>query len=176
MLIVAIKASTPYIKDLHVKLDVLHHWIERIHLGVLIRSTDIVAGGPEEKNDISESAILLSSTVDAFGAIFNFFIQSASDVIVDSTISKCGSQTCKFFEEARGLLVTARDELIVEASGMPAGEQIGPVFTPEAILIMHVERLVCGVYGNGTVDIINILEECLEQLVCLHNYPSKQGN
>ena len=105
--------------------------------------------------------------VDAFGAIFNILVEAASDVIGDAKQPQCGKKVSNSYREAHSLLETARDELIVEASGVAAIEHIGPVLTPEAILIMHMERLVCGVYKNGNVDIISILEECLERLVGL---------
>ena len=59
----------------------------------------------------------------------------------------------------------AGDELISEATGAAPGDNVGPVVTPEAMLIMIIERLVGGVFGTGSVDVINLLEECLEQLV-----------
>ena len=118
-----------------------------------------------EHDDISESAILLSSMVDAFGALLNMLVAAVSDVMGDTKQSNCGRKVLKSFNEARELLETARDELIVEASGVAPGEHIDPVLTPEAILIMHMERLVSGVYKGGNVNIVNILEECLERLV-----------
>ena len=42
---------------------------------------------------------------------------------------------------------------------------IGPVLTPEAILIRLIERLQSGTHGAKSVNIIDIFEECLEHLV-----------
>lgn len=151
--------------DFHKKLSILYSWAEYIHLGVHYRHTDIAPGGHVEKDATSESAILLSSMVDAFGAILNMLLEAAGDVIFDTKVLKCGENVSESFKEAHRLLQMARDELIVEASGVADGEHIGPVLTPEAILIIHLERLIRGVYQNGNVDIINILEECLEHLV-----------
>lgn len=92
-------------------------------------------------------------------------LEAARDVIVDTKVVKCGGKVSESSKEAHRLLQMARDELIVEASGVADDEHIGPVLTPEAILIIHLERLIRGVYENGNVDIINILEECLEHLV-----------
>ena len=69
-----------------------------------------------------------------------------------------GKEACKSLQEAR-------PKLIAEAAGSTSGEDLGPVITPEAILITLLGRLTHGVYGSGTVDVINILEECLEHLV-----------
>lgn len=114
---------------------------------------------------MSEDAILLSSMVDALGSIFNMLVEAVRDVQHDANQSSCGKEVSRYHSEAYRLLETARDELITEASGAAAGENVGPVLTPEAILIMLMERLVCGVSGSGNVNIIGILEECLEQLV-----------
>ena len=157
-----------YLTDLLNRIDIIHAWAEHIHLGVYYKHIDAGPGGREvEKDAISESAILLSSMVDAFGAIFGLLVEAVGDVMGDPKQEQCGKKAVKAFNEAQSKLETARDELIVEASGVAAGEHIGPVVTPEAILILHMERLVCGVYRAGNVDIISILEECLERLVSL---------
>ena len=105
--------------------------------------------------------------VDALGAIFNMLVEAVRDVRHDANQSKCGKKVCRHYKEACRLLETARDELITESSGAAAGENVGPVLTPEAILIMLMERLVCGVFRSGNVNVISIMEECLEQLVRL---------
>ena len=103
--------------------------------------------------------------IDAFGTILTMLLEAARDVIVDVKVLKCGRQVFESFKEADRLLQVARDELIVKASGVADDEHIGPALTPEAILIIQLERLIRGVYGNGNVDVINILEKCLENLV-----------
>lgn len=118
-----------------------------------------------QEDAISEGAILLSSMVDALGSIFNMLVEAVRDVRHDANQSSCGKEVSGHYSEVCRLLETARDELITEASGAAAGENVGPVLTPEAILIMLMERLVCGVFRSGNVNIISILEECLEQLV-----------
>ena len=143
----------------------LHAWVQRIHLGVHFRRTESTPGGQQEKDDISDCAILLSSLINAFGAINSFLVESVRDLVLDSEQPKCGKKASKTFKEAQRALETARDELIVEASGIATGEQIGPILTPEAILILQMDRLVHGVFSSGNVDIISILEECLERLV-----------
>ena len=152
--------------DFRQKISILHAWVMHIHLGIYYKRIEIAPGGREVEHDASaESAILLSSLVDAFGAIFNLAVEAVIDVVGDAKQLQCGKKVSKSFTEAQSLLETARDELIVEASGVATGEAIGPVLTPEAILILQMERLVCGVYRNGNIDIINILEQCLEHLV-----------
>lgn len=79
--------------------------------------------------------------------------------------STCGKKVLSSCGEACKLLEQAKNELISEATGAAPGENIGPVLTPEAILILLMERLVHGVFRDGSVDVINIFEECLEHLV-----------
>ena len=67
--------------------------------------------------------------------------------------------------ESVSLLDKARDQLIREADGRDGNDTIGPVLTPEAITITLIQRLVSGVHGSGTLDVIGLYEECLEYLV-----------
>ena len=144
---------------------------QRLHLGVYIQRTKFVAGRPGVYQDeISESAILLASMVDALGAVFNFIVEAIRFARHERDSPKeqdlpLGKRAVSYSNEACRLLEVARGQLITEASGGSLGENLGPVVTPETILIMSMERLVRGVYGTGSIDIINILEECLEQLV-----------
>lgn len=122
------------------------------------------------KDDISESAILLASMVDALGAVYNLLVETVRFARYEhgsSTYQKLpsGKRATGYCNEACRLLEVARGQLITEATGVAPGENVGPVVTPETILIMIMERLVRGVFGRGTIDVINILEECLEQLV-----------
>ena len=127
---------------------------------------------------LSESAILLAAMVDAFGAVYIMLVEAVRDVkrgvkAQQGENTKVGEKVSEYSAEACRLLETARDELITEANGAAPTENVGPVLTPEAILIMLMERLVCGVYRNGNADIINIFEECLEHLVSLAHSPSR---
>ena len=168
-----------YLNDLLLKFKEINALAERLHLGVYIQRTKSVAGRQDEYQDeISESAILLASMVDALGAVFNFIVEAVRFARHESSSRKeqglpLGKRAVGYCNEACRLLEVARGQLITEASGVRPGENLGPIVTPEAILIMSMERLVRGVYGTGSIDIINVLEECLEQLVSrLPNYLS----
>ena len=127
---------------------------------------DSAPGGREEEvHAISEDAVLLSSLVDAFAAIMIFLSEVVKEIFVRGKPVRVGEKALKWSKIAKDLLQKAKEELIVEASGVSSGEHIGPVLTPEAILIMHLERLVCGVHGNGNINIISMLEACQERLV-----------
>ena len=130
----------------------------------------LVPPGQETPKDaITENAILLASIVDALGAIFKMMVAAVRDERIrpNSLQEKAilSNKVSNYADEACELLETARDKLITEAIGAAPGENVGPVLTPEAILIMLVERLVCGVFGTGNVEVIAVYEECLEHLV-----------
>ena len=106
--------------------------------------------------------------IDALGAVFNMLVaavrESRSGNNTDRNVEPW-RRALRYGNEASKLLEEARNKLIAEATGSAPGWDLGPVVTPEPIMIMLLERLAHGVYGSGTVDIINIFEECLEQLV-----------
>ncbi|KAL8691007.1 MAG: hypothetical protein Q9218_003683 [Villophora microphyllina] len=107
--------------------------------------------------------------VDALGAIYGMLVEAVrvarhGQFPANGQVPTLGKRVVAHGNRACRLLETARDQLITEATGTAQGENIGPVVTPEAILIITMERLVRGVYGTGSVDVITILEECLEKL------------
>ncbi len=141
-----------------------------MHLGVHFWPDSHVPPGQETPKDaITGNAILLASIVDALGAIFNMMVAAVRDerLRAESSQGKAtlSNKVSDYADEACELLETARDKLITEAIGAAPGENVGPVLTPEAILIMLMERLVRGVFGTGNVEVIAVYEECLEHLV-----------
>lgn len=162
----------PYLEQLLEKTKEITLKAEQIHLGVYHQ---VHQGEQGAEHAVSGSAVLLSSIVDAFGAVFNMLVETARDARVGhpqmtGQALQCGKKVLSNCDEACRLLEQAKNELISEATGAAAGENIGPVLTPEAILIMLMERLTDGVSGAGSVDVINIFEECLEHLVSMrHN-------
>ena len=126
-------------------------------------------GQETPKDAITENAILLASIVNALGAIFKMMVAAVRDERLRPNSSQekatLSNKVSSYADEACELLETARDKLITEAIGAASGENVGPVLTPEAIMIMLMERLVCGVFGTGNVEVIAVYEECLEHLV-----------
>lgn len=120
--------------------------------------------------DAVAGAILLAVVVDALGAILQMIVETVRCLRDDSNEEPSdnmgpASKVTEHGKDACELLKEARDQLIKEADGRDKNGYIGPVVTPEAITIALLERLTCGVLGNGTVDIIHLYEECLEHLV-----------
>ena len=143
---------------------------EKVHLGVHYWPDLHIPPGQKTPTDgISVNAILLACIVDALGAIFNMMVAAVRDERLRSkglqgkpTLS---NEVSDYADEAYELLGSARDKLITEATGAAPGENLGPVLTPEAILIMVMGRLTLGVFGSGNVEIIAVYEQCLEHLV-----------
>ena len=139
---------------------------ERLHLGVYYEQK----AGPQGKYEdaFSDKAILLASMVDALGAVFNMLVEAIrtaraserqiGELPLGSKVASCGDEACR-------LLKNARNQLIAEAVGATPSNSLDLLVTPESILIMIMERLTRGVFGTGSVNIINVLEECLEKLV-----------
>ena len=142
-----------------------------MHLGVHCWPDLYIPPGQETPKDaISGNAILLASIVDALGAIFNMMVAAVRDERRRPKSSQgkaLNNKLSEYADEACELLETARDKLITEAVGAAPGENVGPVLTPEAILIMTMERLVRGIFGSGNVEVIAVYEECLEHLVSI---------
>lgn len=57
---------------------------------------------------------------------------------------------------AQNYLIAATDE---------SDKGLGPIVTPEAILLILLERLSRGVYKNGSIDVIDLYERIVEKLV-----------
>jgi hypothetical protein len=81
-------------------------------------------------------------------------------------------QTTKFYrvmssdpERAVNALKAAENCLIVASDGCMFEKGLGPVVTPEAIILLVLERLSKGVYKGGTIDIIDVYERVVEKLV-----------
>ncbi|KAL8753758.1 MAG: hypothetical protein Q9184_005330 [Pyrenodesmia sp. 2 TL-2023] len=160
--------NPPFLGKLLARTQDIKKCASLLHLGVHFeRYKDSPSREVHYEDDISNSAILEKSMVSALRAIFSLLVEAVrearlapsdrpGDVLPDK-VARYGNEACR-------LLTKARDQLIAEATGTTPERNVGPVVTPEAILIKTMDRLAHGVYGSGTVDVINILEECLEQL------------
>lgn len=127
-----------------------------------------MAGGPPEYEDaISDDAILEDSIVESLRAIFCMILEAlrneaGSGDLEDQELPR---EVDFYGKEACRLLKSARGQLIAEPTRATPERNMGPVVTPEAIVLKTISRLARGVFGTGTVDVINIYEVCLEQLV-----------
>ena len=147
----------------------------RLHQGVYCSEFKQVPSPEEwsEENTIAEGAVLLSATVEALGAIFRILVESVRYIrsgreLNNAAVMEPSSAVCQYTKEASKYLRVARDQLIRKADGKDKNDTIGPVLTPEAITITLMRRLVSGVFESGTIEIINLYEECLEHLVSYH--------
>ena len=135
--------------------------------------------GPEawcSEDTIAEGVVLLSATVEALGAIFRVLVEAVRSIAPgpathNAPMIDFSSVVFQHAKEASRFLQVARDQLIKNADGKDTNDKTSPVLTPETITITIMRRLVSGVFGRGTIDIINLYEECLEHLV-LYPFPT----
>ncbi|KAL8827034.1 MAG: hypothetical protein Q9191_003431 [Dirinaria sp. TL-2023a] len=156
-----------YLSSLLNLVEEINGQAEKLHLGVHYEQRTGQLGQYHDAN--SDKAILFASMVDALGAIFNMLVEAVrvarngdcngqmGELRPGNQIKEYGNDACMLLEMARGQLIAATIE-------RAPGENLGPIVTPAAILIVTMERLARGVFGTGSVDVINILEECLEKL------------
>lgn len=89
--------------------------------------------------------------------------QASRDRVEHSMISAIDpliKQTCALLETAKDRLIAEADDIIHDK-----GQGPGPVVTPEAIVIMLLDRLSRGVYEDGTADIMDLYEKIVEKIV-----------
>ncbi|KAL8787731.1 MAG: hypothetical protein Q9213_002051 [Squamulea squamosa] len=140
----------------------------RLHIGVHFERYKDSQDRPDDYEDeISDSAILQESMIGALTALFSMLIEvvrggrtapnSRSPEKLPRSVKENGDEACRLLNEAW-------DQLIEEATGATPETGVGPIVTPEAILIKTMSRLTRGVFGSGNVDVTNVLEERLEQL------------
>ena len=165
-----------FLDDLSDQVEEINARANAIHRGVHYKRNVVTSRGDITQQDaISGSARLLAPIVDALGAIFDMIVQTVRDARDNPELKfrepeqpqLMGGKASRYARNACKLLETARDELIAESNGFSPDENIGPVLTSAALLILLIERLVGGVYGHGNVDITAIYDECLAQLVSL---------
>lgn len=139
-----------------------------------LRSVHIVGRNGSAHVEDSEVKLLLEVIVDAFEAAFGVLIGTVRYLWTfagapDGGKSKISTFIGKHVRESCRLLVVAKARLVVEADEINHGKDLGPVVTPEAIIIMLVERLTRGVYLDATIDVMDLYEKIVEKIVRLLN-------
>jgi hypothetical protein len=122
----------------------------------------------KETMDI-EFGVLLTVMVDALKSVFCVLLSAAHYLSISSATEMSNPEMAQFIQpyvnESFKLLETAKDRLVVEAGGASSDKGIGPVVSPEAIIIMLLDRLSQGVYDGCTIDIIELYEKIVEKIV-----------
>jgi hypothetical protein len=150
---------------------------EVLHRGS--RTLRNVHGAPDQEDGILMSAksnVLLEVMIDATREVFAILIKahvciqsqhpprSALTPSLKNVVEPVKRKICS-------LLQTAKNRLIVEADDIVHDKGLGPVVTPEAIIIMLLDRLSQGVFDAGTVDVIDLYEKVVEDIVRWHSLP-----
>ncbi len=127
-------------------------------------------------------AVLLIAIIDGFASVISLFIDAAlylyprweegnSKAESHDEIKFRGENLGSHLQsEVRGsckIWNLARKQLIVEQGGDAHNVGLGPVVTPEGIMILLMKRLALGVYKSHSIDVVELYEKCLEKLVSL---------
>jgi hypothetical protein len=167
---------------LQVIADVLtpvHRTIKELRLEVENFNSTILDGEPEGIV-ASSGNVLLIAILDAFKSILSVFIgavlylQSESEPDSNEqdhpeydTVDRVGliSRLKPWADASGAFFRTARSQLIIEQGGDVHNVGLGPVVTPEAILLLTIRRLALGIWRRGSVDVVDLYAKCLEKLV-----------
>jgi hypothetical protein len=117
--------------------------------------------------------LLLEVIVDAFEVVFHvlfgavqyFWNKAAAPDNNNNSRGGISDSIDKHVNDCCQLLKVAKARLIVEADEINHDKGLGPVVTPEAIIIMLLERLSRGVYRNATIDVLDLYEKIVEKIV-----------
>lgn len=134
-----------------------------------LRAVHAERHGLQQSGD-ADIKLLLEVIVDAFEAVFDILFGAvkylwAQAAGLDGSSSKMAGIIGNHVEEGCRLLVAAKARLIVEADEINHDKDLGPVVTPEAIIIMLLDRLSRGVYQNATIDVMDLYEKIVEKFV-----------
>jgi hypothetical protein len=116
------------------------------------------------------SAVIQTPIPVAFEHIFYFFFdvarytsrKPANSLGYNAAFSQAAGHNLKLVQKN---LRTAQSYLIAAADESTLDKGLGPVVTPEAIILLLLERLSRGVYKNGSISITEIYEKVVEKLV-----------
>jgi hypothetical protein len=144
---------------------------EELHFGMSsLRSIQARQHDGPEQSDDTEIKLLLEVIVDAFETVFSVLFGAVRYLWTQASAPEGSSTKISNFidrhvEEGCRLLTVAKARLIVEADEINHDKDLGPVVTPEAIIIMLLERLSRGVYLNSTIDVMDLYEKIVEKIV-----------
>ena len=145
----------------------LHHGMCRLSSA---HETGNDTSGSTTSTTSAEVGVLLTVMVDALKSIFCVLFGAAYYLGMNASPETSGRPDMAQFirshvNDSCELLETAKDRLVVEAGGASSDKGIGPVVSPEAIIIMLLDRLSQGVYDECTIDIIELYEKIVEKIV-----------
>lgn len=126
--------------------------------------------GPDSQRSNTDIRLLLEVIVDAFEAVFGILFGAVEYLWAqadgpDGSSGKISDFIGDHVRESCRLLGVAKARLIVEADEINHDKGLGPVVTPEAIIIMLLDRLSQGVYQDTTIDIMDLYEKIVEKIV-----------
>lgn len=120
-----------------------------------------------------ESAVIYMPLANAFEHICDFMFNvvafmeagrhtpNLAQGAFEQATSGSVNNILKDFERAQRFLIQGGDESRYQQS-------LGPVVTPEGIMILLLRRLSHGVHRDGTIDLIELYERVVERLVSFY--------
>ena len=118
----------------------------------------------------ARNQVLLEVLLDALKTIFEILVKCAAWLDQQRGQKQYDTKQLsgrheELVKKACDLLDTAKDRLIAEADDIIHDKGLGPVVTPEAIVIMLLDRLSRGVYEDGTADVMDLYEKIVDTIV-----------
>ena len=162
------------IRELLDALGKINQLANELHYGVGSLRSHHTDPRPELPNSPhKEVCVLLEVIVDSLEASFSMLFDAARQFSSSTTGQLRGDRAnlsyltviSRHAKEIRNLLRTAKNRLIAEADEITHDKGLGPVVSPEAIIIMLLERLSRGVYSHGFIDVMDIYEKIVERIV-----------
>lgn len=117
------------------------------------------------KVTVVSSAIIYMPLANALEHLCDLFFDVLLYMQKRSTGSLFGEAISQSSEKVREDFALAQRFLIQGCDEDRYHKSLGPVVTPEGITILLLRRLIRGVYRDGTVNVVEILERVIERLV-----------
>ncbi|PGH23142.1 hypothetical protein AJ80_02773 [Polytolypa hystricis UAMH7299] len=147
------------------RISQIHLRATRLKVGV--DGTFLTNNSGTEDPSTKHGMVLLEETVNALREIFKMFVAGATSAAMCTNASFAIMSFVTRHKLVIEHLETARDQLITEADGDAKLQDdiLGPLVTPETMMILLMERLSQGVFRESNVNFIGIYEGCLQNLI-----------
>jgi hypothetical protein len=155
---------------------------ELLHRGVSKYKNSLDDGTPQAEEMVNvESAVMQQPIPTALENVIHFLFNVAKYVsgrTQDTPLDRTGFARAvgRHLKGAVDDLVKAQDYLIAAAEESAFDKGLGPVVTPEAIVLLLLERLSRGVYKNGSIDVMDLYAKIVETIVHAFPFSSEAKN
>lgn len=127
-----------------------------LHVGTELISTD------QDEDASPMNRVLLEVMVKGLSHTFDLLAVMVKQIGAPPTMATTLDIPWNRATEA---LATAKNQLIVEADDPVHEKGRGSIATPEAVVMMLLERLSAGVYKEESIELLEIYEQAVEKIV-----------